>query len=140
MMKRRCSVWSYWKMIGYFDDSKGSQDYPAGFLRLFYGNKGNFITLVKKFRSGRFARRFNRKFKNKATIRSKTFTGPPALPGIDFSDHLNYWKFGYSALMITDTSFYRNKNYHEPRDTLDTIDMVRMAEVINSVFNTIQRL
>jgi len=128
------------EMIGYFDDSKGSQDYPAGFLRLFYGNKGNFITLVKKFRSGRFARRFNRKFKNKATIRSKTFTGPPALPGIDFSDHLNYWKFGYSALMITDTSFYRNKNYHEPWDTLDTIDIVRMAEVINSVFNTIQRL
>ena len=27
---------------------------------------------------------------------------PVLIPGIDFSDHLNYWKFGYPAVMITD--------------------------------------
>ena len=65
---------------------------------------------------------------------TKTFSGPKALPGIDFSDHLNYWKFGYSALMITDTSFFRNKNYHEKTDILETLDVKRMTKVIDGVY------
>lgn len=39
--------------------------------------------------------------------------------------------------MITDTSFYRNANYHELTDNLETLDLNRMAKVIDSVFNTI---
>lgn len=125
------------EMIGYFKDKKKSQSYPVGLLSLFYGNKGNYITLVKKFGAGQFTRKFCRKYKSTKAIRTKKFTGPPALPGIDFSDHLNYWKFGFSALMITDTSFYRNKNYHEPTDTMETLDIYRMAKVIDGVFNTL---
>ena len=34
------------EMIGYFSDEKKSQTYPVGLLSLFYGNKGNYITLV----------------------------------------------------------------------------------------------
>ncbi|WP_425311431.1 M28 family peptidase [Niastella koreensis] len=59
---------------------------------------------------------------------------------MDFSDHLNYWKFGFSALMITDTSFYRNKNYHQSTDTMETLDLPRMAKVINGVFNALTAL
>jgi len=125
------------EMIGYFDEKKASQDYPFAPLKLFYGSRGDFITVVKKFGSGQFARSFNRKFKHKSIVAAKTFTGPKALPGIDFSDHLNYWKFNYSALMITDTAFYRNKNYHESTDTIDSLDLAKMALVIDAVFNTI---
>ena len=128
------------EMIGYFKDEKKSQSYPIGLLSLFYGNKGNYITLVKKFGAGQFTRKFVRNFKATKAIRTKKFAGPPALPGIDFSDHLNYWKFGYSALMITDTSFYRNKNYHESGDTMETLDIQRMAKVIDSVFATLVAL
>jgi hypothetical protein len=128
------------EMIGYFKDEKKSQSYPVGILSWFYGNKGNYITLVKKFGSGKFTHKFCREFKSTKTIRTKKFTGPKALPGIDFSDHLNYWKFGYSALMITDTSFYRNKNYHEPTDTMETLDINRMAKVIDAVFMSVVAL
>lgn len=128
------------EMIGYFKDEKKSQSYPIGLLSLFYGNKGNYITLVKKFGAGQFTRKFCRKYKSTKAIRTKKFTGPPALPGIDFSDHLNYWKFDFSALMITDTSFFRNKNYHEPTDTMETLDIKRMAKVIEGVFNTLTTL
>lgn len=82
------------EMIGYFKDEKKSQAYPIGFLSLFYGHKGNYITLVKKFGAGQFTRKFCRKNKATKAIRTTKFSGPPALPGIDFSDHLNYWKFG----------------------------------------------
>lgn len=125
------------EMIGYFKDDKGSQSYPVGLLSLFYGNKGNYITLVKKFGAGRFARKFCRKYKSARSVRTKKFTGPPALTGIDFSDHLNYWKFGFSALMVTDTSFFRNKNYHQPGDTMETLDIRRMARVIDGVYNAL---
>jgi hypothetical protein len=125
------------EMIGYFNDDSKSQSYPLGILSLFYGNKGNYITLVKKFGAGKFTRKFIREFKNTKSINTKKFAAPPVLQGIDFSDHLNYWKFGFSALMVTDTSFYRNKNYHESTDMMENLDIKRMAMVINGVFNTI---
>ncbi|MDF1676323.1 MAG: M28 family peptidase [Vicingaceae bacterium] len=128
------------EMIGYFSDEKKSQTYPVGLLSLFYGNKGNYITLVRKFGSGKFARKFVKHYKKSKTINTKKFTGPKFLSGIDFSDHLNYWKFGFSALMITDTSFYRNFNYHEPTDTIETLDIKRMARVINGIYKTITTL
>jgi Zn-dependent M28 family amino/carboxypeptidase len=128
------------EMIGYFKDEKRSQSYPLGLLSLFYGSKGNYITLVKKFGAGEFARRFCSEFKSSKTIRTKKFMGPPALPGIDLSDHLNYWKFGFSALMITDTAFYRNKNYHKTTDTIETFDVKRMAQVIDGVFGALTTL
>jgi len=128
------------EMIGYFDDAKGSQDYPLGILSLFYGKRGDYITLVNKFSKGKFARKFSNKFKRTKRIRTKKFIGPTQLEGIDFSDHLNYWKFGISALMITDTAFYRNKNYHEKTDTIDTLDIYRMSEVVNSVYLTLIKM
>ena len=128
------------EMIGYLSDEKKSQSYPLGVLSLFYGNKGNYITLVRKFGAGKFARKFCRKFKSSKVIRTKKFSGPSSLPGIDFSDHLNYWKFGFSAMMITDTAFYRNKNYHKPTDTMETLDLIRMARAIDGVFITLTSL
>lgn len=128
------------EMIGYFKDEKKSQDYPIGILSWFYGNKGNYITLVNKFGKGKFTRQFSKNFKKSETIKTKKFTGPRALPGIDFSDHLNYWNFGYSAMMITDTSFYRNKNYHQKTDTMETLDITRMAKVVDGIYLTLLKL
>jgi hypothetical protein len=81
------------EMIGYFSDEKGSQSYPLGILSFFYGNKGDYITLIRKFGSGKFARIFTRKYKSSATIKTKKFKGPASLPGIDFSDHLKLLEF-----------------------------------------------
>lgn len=122
------------EMIGYFDDRKKSQDYPIGLLPLFYGTRGDYITLVKKWGASSFTRSFIRKYKRSRTIKAKKFSAPAAVTGITLSDHVNYWNFGYDALMITDTSFYRNKNYHEATDTLETLDIPRMTRVIDGVF------
>lgn len=128
------------EMIAYFKEEKKTQDYPISMLKLFYGSRGNYITLVNKFAKGKFARKFTRKYKKTKSIRTKKFNGPRSLPGIDFSDHLNYWNFGFSALMLTDTAFYRNKNYHQPTDTMETLDLPKMAKVIDGVLQTINHL
>lgn len=122
------------EMIGYFKDEKNSQSYPMPLLSLFYGKRGDYITLIRKFGAGKFARQFSKNFKTANTIRTKKFTGPTFIKGLDWSDHLNYWKFGISTLMITDTSFYRNENYHEPTDIMETLDLKRMAKVIDGVY------
>jgi len=121
------------EMIGYFDDAKKTQRYPIGALKLFYGSRGNYITLVNKFGPGSFARSFTRTFRKKTQVKAKQFKGPKSLPGIDFSDHMNYWHFGYSAVMVTDTAFYRNGNYHGKGDTMEKLDFQRMAKVVDAV-------
>lgn len=128
------------EMIGYFNDEKGSQDYPLGILKMFYGGKGDYITVVSKFNRGKFARQYKRKMKKNKAIKTKAFQAPGKLPGIDFSDHLNYWKFDYSAVMITNTGFYRNKNYHQSTDNLATLDITRMTAVIQSVYETLTQI
>ena len=128
------------EMIGYFKNESHSQSYPIGLLKLFYGNKGDFITLVNKFYRGKFARKFTKCYSKTKIIKSKKFFGPKSLPGIDFSDHLNYWHFGYSSLMITDTAFYRNKNYHENTDELETLNIESMAKVVDEIYNTLMSL
>ena len=127
------------EMIGYYDSTKKSQHYPLRFLSLFYGNRGDFITVVNKIGKHKFARQFTKHFKKIAVIEAKKFTGPKGLQGIDFSDHLNYWKFGISALMITDTAFYRNMHYHESGDKMEILDIHKMAQVIDAVFKSLTK-
>lgn len=128
------------EMIGYFSDEPNSQEFPLGIFKLFYGNVGDFITVVRKPVKGKFARRFTRGLRKTNAIPVKRFTGPKAIPGVDFSDHRNYWKFGFSSLMITDTSFYRNANYHQKSDTIETLDIRRMCIVIDEVARSVLSL
>lgn len=128
------------EMIGYFSTEKKSQHYPLGILKLFYGGTGDYITVVRKMNKGKFARMFSRKFKHAKTIKTKKFTAPKSLTGIDFSDHRNYWELGYDAIMLTDTAFYRNANYHQDTDTLETIDFERMAKVIDGLVKTLNAI
>lgn len=127
------------EMLGYYDDRKGSQDYPFGPLKWIYGGRGNYVTVAQKFGNGRFGRQFARRYKGLATLPVRRFKAPAWLPGIDFSDHLNYWQFGYSAVLLTDTAFYRNKHYHQPTDTLARLDMRRLALAVDALLATLLR-
>ncbi|HST22093.1 MAG TPA: M28 family peptidase, partial [Blastocatellia bacterium] len=66
-----------------------------------------------------------------------SINAPRLVPGIDYSDHLNYWRAGYNALMISDTAFYRNNRYHTMQDTPDTLDYNRMAMVVQGVYSAV---
>lgn len=126
------------EMIGYFSDEKNSQRYPLKILKMFYGGKGDYITIVQRFGNGKFGRKFKRKIKRKKCVKTKSFKGPAHLQGIDFSDHLNYWKYDYSAVLVTNTGFFRNGNYHKETDVMETLDLNRMALVIDEVFLTLK--
>jgi len=63
-----------------------------------------------------------------------SINAPQLIPGVDFSDHLSYWREGYPAVMITDTAFYRNANYHTIGDTAEKLDYRRMGQVVEGVY------
>jgi len=70
----------------------------------------------------------------------ETLNAPGILVGIDFSDHWSFNKFGYPAVMVTDTAFYRNPHYHLPSDTPDTLDYRRMAQVVDGLAAAVRKL
>ena len=64
-----------------------------------------------------------------------SFSGPREI--LDASDHRNYWARGWNAVMITDTAYLRNPNYHTRRDTAETLDYTRMGRVVDGVLNAV---
>jgi hypothetical protein len=124
------------EMLGYYDDRRGTQHYPIWPLKFIYGSRGNYVTVAQKFGNGRFGRQFARQYRHAAALPVKRFKAPAWLPGIDFSDHLNYWKFGYPAVLLTDTTFYRNRSYHEPGDILARLDMRRLGLAVDALLAT----
>jgi len=56
------------------------------------------------------------------------------------SDHAPFWDKGFPALMITDTAYFRNHNYHGPNDTADTLDYAFMAELVRSLEHAVDAL
>ena len=127
------------EMLGYFSSGEGSQYYPFFLMKLFYPSKGDFIAVVGNFKSSRLVNHFHR-YMGQASIKNEKLTAPSLLPGVDFSDHKNYWKFSYPAIMITDTSFFRNPYYHETSDTIETLDFEKMAEVTRGIYFAITNL
>lgn len=125
------------EMLGYFSDEADSQQYPVGLLSLFYPSVGNYISVVGKTGQGGIVRDIKQRMRASTNLPVYSINAPAFIPGIDFSDHMNYWQQGFPAVMITDTAFYRNKNYHTKDDTPDKLDYVRLAEVLRSVYYVI---
>jgi len=51
------------------------------------------------------------------------------LPDTRRSDHAPFWDNGYRAIMLTDTANFRNPHYHQPSDTLETLNLSFTANV-----------
>ena len=123
------------EMIGYFSDQEGSQHYPVPFMNLKFPWAGSYISMVGNLRSRRFTREIAEAFRKKTDLPVITLNAPAIVIGIDFSDHWSFGKFGYNALMVTDTAFYRNPNYHAASDLPETLDFDRMAKVVEGLAN-----
>lgn len=119
------------EMIGYYTEEKGSQRCPSFLLKPFYPSRGNFIAVVSDFGSRKFLGPIRRALKRRLPCRS--LAGPRKLPGLAFSDHRSFWKAGFKAVMITDTAFFRNPNYHQATDTAESLDYDKMSRVVSGL-------
>jgi hypothetical protein len=120
------------EMLGYFNAKPSSQLYPP-FFHLFYPDRGDFVGAVADARSRGFLRRFVAAWRHRSSFPLTSTILPGPLSGLALSDQLNFWELGYPAVLLSDTAFYRNPNYHEASDLPDTLDYERMAEVARAV-------
>ena len=128
------------EMVGY---TSNEQAYPLVLKWMGYPSKGNFIGIVGNRKSKKFGQSIFQSFKKNDQLPVETLFVPfngRILPDTRLSDHSPFWDAGLPAVMITDTSFFRNPNYHAPQDTFDTLDYFFMAELVKSLLVTLKKL
>jgi Zn-dependent M28 family amino/carboxypeptidase len=127
------------EMIGYFSDKPRSQKHPFG-LKMFYPKTGNFIGVIGNSKSRGLSDCLVSSFRSATDMPIERIVAPNIIISIGMSDDWAFWKEGYPAVMITDTAYFRNPNYHKKTDTYDTLDYDRMAEVTKGVAAALKAL
>ncbi len=128
------------EMIGYYSDEPGSQTFPAPELAANYPDAGNFIVVVGIEECMEFNGTVHRLMSEESGINVEKIVFPDGNGLAGRSDQRNYWEFGYKAVMISDTSFLRNPNYHKITDTIETLDFEKMTAVVNCCYNAAAKL
>jgi hypothetical protein len=114
----------------------------VGLSRL-YPDHGDFIGVVGNWKSNTLLSKLSAAMRQAAGLQVETLSVPGRgmiIPAVRLSDHAPFWDLGYPALMITDTSFYRNPHYHSATDTLETLDIEFMAKVGEGVVRAVSAL
>ena len=126
------------EMLAY---TSAQQNYPHQSMRAIYGDRGDFIALVANASSALMLPGLTRAMGNH--VIAKALPVPDSgrfLPDVRLSDHSPFWDLGYNAMMVTDTSFMRNPNYHEMSDTIDTLDLPFFANVVEGLDQALRTL
>jgi Zn-dependent M28 family amino/carboxypeptidase len=131
------------EMVGYYSTEPGSQRIPPGIPRTLhwaFPKRGDFLAAVGNPRSWRLLWQFRRGFKRSARFPLFSICLPESITEIRLSDNSSFWDHGYPALMLTDTSFFRNPHYHLSSDTPETLDYESMAQVTLGVAGGVRRI
>lgn len=128
------------EMVGYFSNRKGKQAFPLPLMSLFYSSTPDFIAVVGNLKSKSLVTQARNALEKGCTVPVETLSSPSIVPGVGLSDHASFWKEGYPAIMITDTAFYRNPNYHQSTDTFDTLNYETMAELLKGLIHMAENL
>jgi hypothetical protein len=121
------------EMLGCYSDRPGSQQYPLPGLRALYSDRGDFIAIAGRLTDASLVRRIKASMLSVPGVPVYSINAPEDTAGISLSDNRSYWAHDYNAVMITDTSFFRNHNYHQAGDLPETLDYERMAKVVKQI-------
>jgi Zn-dependent M28 family amino/carboxypeptidase len=132
------------EMVGYTDATPGSQRVPALLFWKCVPKTGTFLAATGHRRSATLLRRFVDAARDAAPdLPVVTFRTPFKgwlVPDTRLSDNASFWDAGYPALMLTDTAFLRNPNYHRSTDGVETLDFRFMANVADAVAAAVAQL
>lgn len=126
--------------VGYARSEEGSQRTPPG-VPITVPSVGNFLAIVGNSASieltGVVERAAQRHLPVIPLVVAKQ---GELLPDSRRSDHAAFWHFGYPAVMLTDTANFRNPNYHQPTDTIETLNLNFMTQVVDGVAAAVTEL
>ncbi|MEE9275503.1 MAG: M28 family peptidase [bacterium] len=128
------------EMVAYADARPGSQRIPLK-LPVPVPDAGTFLGAVGTRRARRLMARFReaagRRVPDLEVISYQAPLRGWLMPIIRMSDHAAFWDWGYPALMLTDTAFLRNPNYHRPTDTPETLDYGFLTRVTRALVSAL---
>jgi Zn-dependent M28 family amino/carboxypeptidase len=130
------------EMVGYYSQTPGSQSLPLPLRLMGYPTTGNFIGLVGDGPSKPLLTRLEGAIKGGCQLPAVALAVPfggHILPDVRLSDHASFWDEGYPAIMLTDTAFMRNRNYHGPGDVMERLDLSAMTELTLGLANFVAR-
>jgi len=120
------------------------QNYPPYLNPKYYPNVGDFIAIIGNERSKELLEKVCQSFKTHIPQIPLEFIVVPGngerMEEVRLSDHSAFWDQGMPALMVTDTGFLRNPNYHLPSDRVETLDFEFMRKAATGVFNSVLEL
>jgi hypothetical protein len=128
------------EMVGYFNEAEGSQAFPVPGLQWIFPDRGNFIGVVGNVQSRELTLAVAESLRAGSTLPVEHLVALPFIPGIGLSDHGSFWKMGFRAVMVTDTAFYRNPNYHSPKDTIETLQFDKMSQLVSGMVHVVEYL
>jgi hypothetical protein len=124
------------EMIGYFSTR---QQWDSWVLSLLYPSRADFVMVVGRWHDRALVRFVKKSLRGASPIRVRAAT-TPRLAGMDASDHRSYWDNGFTAVMLTDTAYLRNPNYHMASDEPETLDYEKLAQVVDALFGVAANL
>lgn len=124
------------EMLGFYNPRPGSQLYPP-FMHLFFPDRGDFVGAVGNVASRGLLGAFGGAWRKGSRMPLILSVLPGPFASLALSDQLNFWELGYPALMLSDTAFYRNANYHESTDAAETLDYEKMAAAATALVDVI---
>jgi len=120
------------------------QNYPPYLNPKYYPNVGDFIAIIGNEMSKGLLEKVCQSFKTHIPQIPLEFIIVPGngegMEEVRLSDHSTFWDQGISALMVTDTGFLRNPNYHLPSDRMETLNFEFMQKVATGVFYSVKEL
>jgi hypothetical protein len=129
------------EMLG-FSNKKVLQKYPIADMQRDYPRQGNYLAVVAFPSSANLAYLWKRVYNKHAKKNREIYDmiGPSSIPGLGFSDHMSFNRFNFRNIMLTDTAFFRNDNYHTENDTYSTINFDFLYENILFSYHTIDEI
>ncbi len=122
--------------VGYYTSAPGSQNYAA-----FIGglpSKGNFIAFGSNRDNQQLLDHVVAIFQEQC--RFPAIGVATDLKAASRSDHASFWWQGYPAIFMSDTSEYRDPNYHRPTDTADQLNYDELARLTEGFIRTVRVL
>jgi hypothetical protein len=130
------------EMVGYRCQTPGCQRKPKGLMIALPSDRGDFLVVVGDVEHQPLLHQFHQAESPNlpAVLTLPTPFKGVLTPDLLRSDHAPFWLQDIGAVMVTDTANFRNPHYHQPSDTLETIDRDFLDGAAQIVTNTISQL
>jgi hypothetical protein len=121
-------------MIGYFSETRKPHQLVSSFIKPGTIIPGNTTGILGKKGEEKITDAIKKHMTKNSNIAVLALNLPLGTTGMDFSDHLNYWKHNYPAVMITNFMVCPNFNYHKPTDTIEKLNFEKIAEIVKGLY------